>query len=282
MVATTRAATGVAKAAKAPATALEHIGKQTWFYGQAYGHIPHTLRAYKKEILRLLSVITFGSGALAVIGGTVVIVGFITSFAGTELGLQGYGQLRDIGVEAFSGFVSAYLNTRVGGPVIAGIGLVATVGAGFTAELGAMRISEEVDALEVMAVPSVPYLVTTRVIAGFIAIIPLYAIALLSAWAMTKVVVVGFFGQSSGAYTHYFEAFLVSEDVLYSFVKVIIMSIVVMSIHCYYGYFASGGPAGVGRAVGSAVRLSLVAVLFTDLMLSLVLYGNSGTLNLSG
>lgn len=279
MVLKTRAIT---RAVKGPADTLEHAGRQTWFYSQAYGHIPHTIRAYRKEILRLLSVITFGTGALAVIGGTIVIVGFITSFAGIELGLQGYGQLRDIGVEAFSGFVSAYLNTRVGGPVIAGIALVATVGAGFTAELGAMRISEEIDALEVMAVPSVPFLVTTRVIAGFIAIIPLYAIALLSAWAMTRVVVTVFFDQSSGAYTHYFESFLVSQDVLFSFLKVIIMAVVVMSIHCYYGFFASGGPAGVGRAVGSAVRLSLVAVLFTDLLLSLVLYAHSGTLNLSG
>lgn len=271
-----------AKVAKAPADALENVGRQSWFYGQAYGHIPHTVRAYRMEILRLLSTITFGTGALAVIGGTIVIVGFITSFGGIELGLQGYDQLQAVGVESLSGFISAYLNTRVGGPVIAGIALVATVGAGFTAEIGAMRISEEVDALEVMAVPSVPYLVTTRIIAGFIAIIPLYAIALLSAWACTRFIVTVGFGQSSGAYTHYFETFLVSSDIFISFIKVIIMSIVAMSIHCYYGYFASGGPAGVGRAVGSAVRLSLVAVLCTDLLLSLALYAGSDSLNLSG
>lgn len=270
------------KVAKAPVDALEHVGRQSWFYGQAYGHIPHTVRAYRMEILRLLSTITFGTGALAVIGGTIVIVGFITSFGGIELGLQGYDQLQAVGVESLSGFISAYLNTRVGGPVIAGIALVATVGAGFTAELGAMRISEEVDALEVMAVPSVPYLVTTRIIAGFIAIIPLYAIALLSAWACTRLIVTVGFGQSSGAYTHYFETFLVSSDIFISFIKVIIMSIVAMSIHCYYGYFASGGPAGVGQAVGSAVRLSLVAVLCTDLLLSLALYAGSDSLNLSG
>jgi phospholipid/cholesterol/gamma-HCH transport system permease protein len=134
----------------------------------------------------------------------------------------------------------------------------------------------------VMAVPSVPFLVTTRIVAGFIAIVPLYAVALLGAWTCTRLVVTLGFGQSSGAYAHYFQSFLVPSDIAISFAKVMIMSVIVMSIHCYYGYFASGGPAGVGRAVGSAVRLSLVAVLFTDLLLSLAFFANSDTLNLSG
>jgi len=76
----------------------------------------------------------------------------------------------------------AYFNTREIAPLVAGLALSATVGAGFTAQLGSMRINEEVDALEGMGVPSLPYLVTTRIVAGAIAIIPLYAIGLVSSY----------------------------------------------------------------------------------------------------
>ena len=110
------------------------------------------------------------------VGGTVGVICFLTFFTGTEVGLQGYQALNQIGSSAFTGFISAYFNTREISPLVAALALSATVGCGFTAQLGAMRISEEVDALEVMAVPSLPFLVTTRMIAGFIAVIPLYVL----------------------------------------------------------------------------------------------------------
>lgn len=270
------------KAARSPLSFIDLVGEQMRFYVRGFANIPYALVNYRREILRLLAAVTFGTGALAIIGGTVVTVAFLTSFAGIELGIQGYSQLSDIGVEALTGFISAYINTRLAAPIIAGIALVATVGAGFTAQLGAMRVSEEIDALEVMSIKSVPYLVSTRIIAGFLAIIPLYSVALLASYVCTRLIVTGVFGQSSGAYGHYFAAFLIPGDILASFVKVLIMAVVIMSIHCYYGYYASGGPAGVGRAVGNAVRLSLIAVLFTDMLLSFALYGATDTLNISG
>ncbi len=88
--------------------------------------------------------------------------------------------------EALTGFITAYFNTRDIAPLVAAAALTATLGAGFTAQLGAMRISEEVDALEVMAVPSVPFLVTTRVIAGTIAIIPIYTVGLLASFVSSR------------------------------------------------------------------------------------------------
>ena len=213
-------------------------------------------RRYKKEILRLLAEVTLGSGALAVIGGTVGVITGLAFFTGTEVGLQGYAALNQIGTAAFSGFVSAYFNTREISPLVAGIALAATVGCGFTAQLGAMRISEEVDALEVMAIPSLPFLVTTRIIAGLVAVTPLYVVGLLSSYFATRLTVTQFFGQSTGTYDHYFNQFLPPGDVLWSFGKVLIFSVVVILIHCYHGYNASGGPAGVGVAVGRAVRTS--------------------------
>lgn len=266
----------------APGKLLDEAGHQFAFYGKGVAGIPYALRHHRREIRRLTAGVTFGTGALAVIGGTVLTVAFLTSFAGIELGLQGYSQLADIGVEALSGFISAYINTRLAAPVIAGIALVATVGAGFTAQLGAMRVAEEIDALEVMSVRSIPYLVSTRMIAAFIAIVPLYAAALLASWTFTRLIVTLGFGQSSGAYQHYFTSFLIPSDILISFIKILGMAVVIVAVHCYYGFTAAGGPAGVGRAVGRAVRLSLVAILITDLLLSLALYGSTDTLHISG
>lgn len=260
---------------------LQVAGDQVAFYGKTYGWTFRVLRRYRIEVVRLIAEVSLGTGALAMIGGTAVIIAFVTGFAGVEVGLQGYKQLSDVGMQAFAGFVSAYVNTREVAPLIAGVGLVATVGAGFTAQLGAMRISEEIDAMEVMAVPSIPFLVTTRVIAGFIAVIPLYSLALIMSYAASRLIVTGFNSQPSGAYDHYFATFLIPQDVITSFVKALVMAVVVMSVCCYYGFRASGGPAGVGFAVGRAVRLSLIAVMFVDLALSLALYGTADTLRIS-
>jgi phospholipid/cholesterol/gamma-HCH transport system permease protein len=240
------------------------------------------VRRYKKEIFRLLAEVSFGSGALAVIGGTVGVIAVLSFFTGTEVGLQGYAALNQIGSSAFTGFVSAYFNTREIAPLVAGLALSATVGCGFTAQLGAMRISEEVDALEVMGLPSLPYLVTTRMIAGFIAVIPLYIIGLLSSYFATRTIATGYFSQSAGTYDYYFHLFLPPEDVLWSFVKVMVFSVIIILIHCYYGYTASGGPAGVGMAVGRAVRTAIVAINIVDFFLSLAIWGATTTVRIAG
>jgi phospholipid/cholesterol/gamma-HCH transport system permease protein len=145
-----------------------------------------------------------------------------------------------------------------------------------------MRINEEIDALEVMGVRSIPYLVTCRVIAGLVAVIPLYAIGLLTSYLGSRLVVVYIYGQSAGTYDHYFALFLPPVDVFLSFLKVIGFAIVIILIHCYYGYTASGGPAGVGRAVGRAVRLSIVAINVLDFFLSLAIWGTTTTVRIAG
>ena len=265
-----------------PVGFLDRLGEQLAFYVKAIAWAPKTIVHYKKEILRLLAEVALGSGALAVIGGTVGVIAAMSFFTGTEVGLQGYAALNQLGTAAFSGFVSAYFNTREIAPLVAGIALAATVGCGFTAQLGAMRISEEVDALEVMAIPSLPFLVTTRIIAGLIAIVPLYVIGLLSSYFATRLTVTQFFGQSTGTYDHYFNAFLPPGDVLWSFGKVLVFAVVVILIHCYHGYTASGGPAGVGVAVGHAVRTSIVAINVIDLFLSMAIWGTTTTVRLAG
>ncbi len=265
-----------------PLKSLDGLGEQLSFYIGVLRAIPRSITRYPKEIARILAEVTLGSGSLAVIGGTVGVILGLTFFTGAQVGLSGYAALNQLGTAAFSGFVSAYFNTREIAPLVAGIALAATVGCGFTAQLGAMRISEEIDALEVMAIPSMPFLVATRVVGGLIAIIPLYVVGLLSSYFASRLVVTQFYGQSSGTYDHYFNQFLPPGDVLWSFGKVLVFAVVVILIHCYYGFNASGGPAGVGVAVGRAVRTSIVAINVIDLFLSMAIWGTTTTVRLAG
>ncbi len=270
------------RAVNAPLGKLDDLGDQLSFYARALGWVPRTLVHYTKEVLRILAETFFGTGALAVIGGTVGVMLGMTLFVGIVVGLQGYAGLDQIGAAALSGFASAYINTREVAPLVAGLALSATVGAGFTAQLGAMRISEEIDAVEVMAVPSLPFLVTTRIIAGFIAIIPLYIIGLLASYVGSRLIVVVFYAQSSGTYDHYFELFLPKGDVFISFAKVLVFAVIIIMSHCYYGYTASGGPAGVGVAVGKAVKTTIVVVALVNFFLGFGIWGTDTTVRIAG
>jgi phospholipid/cholesterol/gamma-HCH transport system permease protein len=264
------------------ATSLADLGWQLAFYGRALGWAPRAVRRYPRETLRLLTEVCFGAAGLAVIGGTLGVMIGMTIFTGAIVGLQGYSALDQLGTAALTGFISAYFNTREVAPLSAGLALSATVGCGFTAQLGAMRISEEVDALEVMGVRTVPYLVTTRVVAGFAAVVPLYVVGLLAAYLASRQTTVWFYGQSPGTYDHYFALFLPPEDVLWSFLKVLVFALVVILTHCYYGFTAAGGPAGVGVAVGRAVRTSIVLVSILDFLLSLAIWGSTTTVRIAG
>lgn len=258
------------------------LGEQTQFYGQTLISIGDVFRRHQTELLRLIAQMGLGSGALAVIGGTVVIVGFLTLTTGALVAVQGYNQFSQVGTEALTGFASAYFNVRLIAPLTAGIGLAATIGAGATAQLGAMRINEEIDALEVMGIRSVAYLASTRVVSGIIVVIPLYCVAVLMSFLAARFGTTYVYGQSTGVYDHYFNTFLSPTDLIWSFLLAVTMAIVIMLVHTYYGFTASGGPAGVGEAVGRAVRTSLVASALAVLLVSLAIYGQSGNFNLSG
>jgi phospholipid/cholesterol/gamma-HCH transport system permease protein len=261
---------------------IDLVGTRILFYGKTIAQIPGAVIRHPGETLRLVAEISMGSGALAMIGGTAAIVGFMTLATGSTIAIQGYSSLGNIGIEALSGFLSAFINVRIAAPVIAGIGLSATLGGGATAQIGAMRIAEEIDALESMAIRPVPYVVSTRVAAGMITIIPLYSLALAASFLAGKFTTVVIFGQSSGLYDHYFSTFLNPVDVAWSFAQAIAIAMLVMLIHTQYGFTATGGPAGVGQAVGRAVRMSLIMVVLVVLLVSLALYGGSGNFHLSG
>jgi phospholipid/cholesterol/gamma-HCH transport system permease protein len=257
------------------------IGSQMQFYVTTLGSIPDALINYRGEVLRLIAQMGLGTAALAMVGGTVVIVGFLTMTTGALVAVQGYNQLASVGIEALTGFASAYFNVRLIVPGTASVALSATIGAGATAQIGAMRINEEIDALEVIGIRSITYLASTRVIAGVVVVIPLYCIAVMMAFLASRAGTVTIYGQGSGVYDHYFNTFLSGRDIIWSFFQSVAITVVIMLVHTYYGYNASGGPAGVGEAVGRAVRTSMVVAAVEIVMITLAVYGESGNFHLA-
>jgi phospholipid/cholesterol/gamma-HCH transport system permease protein len=263
------------------APSYEGLFGQLLFWWHALRAMPKALH-YRRQIAAIVADITIGVGALVVGAGTFFVIFSMSFFTGTQVGLEGFQGLRSIGAEAFTGLVSSWANTREITPLVAGVALAAQIGTSFTAEIGAAKISEELDALETMAVPPIVYTVATRIWAAIITIIPLYLAALFASFLATEAIVTRFFSLSPGTYNHYFLLFLPPIDVAYSLIKAVVFAILVTLIHCYYGYTASGGPAGVGVASGRAIRSSIVAVVVVNLFLSLLMWGGNETVQIAG
>lgn len=260
----------------------DRVGTQLQFHVKTLSSVRDVLRYYRVELLRLVAQMSLGIGALAMIGGTIAIVAFLTLSTGAVVAAQGFNQFSQVGVEALTGFASAYFNVRIIAPLTAEFALAATIGAGATAQLGAMRINEEIDALEVIGVRSIAYLASARVLGGLIVVVPLYCVAVLMAFFAARFGTIVVYGQSSGVYDHYFHTFLNQVDLIWSVIQVAVAGVVIMLIHTYYGFSASGGPAGVGEAVGRATRASLLAAVLVTVAITLAVYGQSGNFNLAG
>lgn len=263
-------------------TFLARLGSFGSFAVKALGGLPITLKRYPGEYLRQLSDIAWGTGALLIGGGTIGIMVLLSVAAGTSLGIEGFSGLELLSLGPLTGAINAGVSTRELAPLIASLALASQVGCRFTSQLGSMRQHEEIDALSVMAVPPMQYLVTTRVAATMTAILPLYYIGLIGSWIASKAVVTVIFGQSGGTYEHYFSQFLSGRDILISTIKILVFTLVVALLHCWYGFNASGGPAGVGEATGRAIRASIVCVILLDMLFTLFFYGTDPGVRISG
>ena len=261
---------------------LAQVGDFTTFAGRTLGALPATVRLYHREVLRQLKDIAWGSGALIVGGGTIGVMVLLALSAGTSLGIEGFNGLEIVGLAPLTGFVSASANTRELAPLIAALALASQVGCRFTAQIGSMKIHEEVDALEVMAVEPMRYLVASRVLACAIAIVPLYLIGLIGSYVASMLSVVVIFGQSPGQYDHYFSAFILGRDIFLSVVKIVVFSTAITLLHCWYGMRVGGGPQAVGEATGRAIRASIVVVVVLDMVMTLVFWGGNSGFRISG
>lgn len=237
---------------------------------------------FRRTVVRHVSDVVAGAGAVVIGGGMVFVVGAMALAVGATVGVQAVAGLSQLGAESYIGIVGALANTREITPLIAAVALSAQVGASFTAEIGAMRIAEEIDALEVMSIPSQVYLVSTRLVALVVSLVPLYLVALFASFLGTRFVTTVLFGVSPGQYDYYFQLYLPPIDILYSLIKVVVFAIEVGLIHGYFGYYATGGPAGVGRGVGIAIRITIITVVATNLLLSYVFWGGTTSVSLTG
>jgi phospholipid/cholesterol/gamma-HCH transport system permease protein len=210
---------------------------------------------------------------ILVMGSTLVIWGLVF-ISGLTCGIEGAYLNRSIGAPAYAGVFSAWCDLREIVPYAFGYMLAAKVGTGIVAELGSMRISDEIDALEVMGVPPVVYLASTRLLAAWIAFPFMYlaavGIAFFSSW-LAVVVQIG--DVSSGGYFLIFWMFQNPPDLLFSVIKGMAMATVIVLVGCYYGYTASGGPVGVGTATAKSMVLNIVLVHLIGMMGTLVFWG---------
>ncbi|WP_227997753.1 MlaE family ABC transporter permease [Nocardia australiensis] len=272
----------IKKTAQAPVDLIARLGHQVFFFLRSIGSIPLALKQYPKEVWRLLSDVTWGNGSLVVGGGTIGVVVILSAFGGMTVGIQGYTSLDLLGLSPLTGAISAFATTRELGPLLAALAFAAQAGCRFTAQLGAMRISEEIDALDSIAIRPLPYLVSTRMFAAMIAIVPLYCLGLAMAYISCSITVQLLGGTSSGTYSHYFYQFLIPTDVLYSLAKALLFVAITTFIQCYYGFFASGGPEGVGVAAGRAIKMCIIVVVFADLFMTLAIWGVNPGIRISG
>jgi phospholipid/cholesterol/gamma-HCH transport system permease protein len=260
---------------------LSFVGGMALFAARAVVAVPLVGKKYLAEVRRQVGELTLGQGFFITFTGTLGVIFVEALFVGVEVGVEGFQGLNLLGVAPLTGFISAYGNTREIAPLIAAIAIAAQIGCKFTAQIGAQRISEEIDALESMAIPSLPYLVTTRIIATFTSVIPLYLVGLFGSYIATRITVGVFYHQSLGTYDHYFRLFLHPVDVLYSVLKVLVFTAFIVIVHTYYGYNAAGGPEGVGIAAARAIRTTTVLIASSDVLMTMVFWGLHG-IRLSG
>lgn len=268
--------------AAAQVRSVQRLGHMVVFLLRAVAAIPTTLRHYRKEFLRILSDVTWGNGSLVVGGGTAGVIIVLGASAGAIVAIEGYNALHLLGLEPATGMVSSTATTRELAPIMASLAFAAQAGCRFTAQLGAMRISEEIDAMESLAIRSIPYLVTTRLLASVVAVVPLYLVCLTVNYVAVQSVIGLTGGVSAGTYGHYFSLVLNGTDIAYSLLKTVVFVVITTTIQCYYGFYAAGGPQGVGTAAGRAMRASISAMIVVNLLMTVALWGIGSGARLGG
>jgi phospholipid/cholesterol/gamma-HCH transport system permease protein len=251
-----------------PRAWLDAIGEVARFGSRIAGLVysGRVLR-YSGESLRQAGILILGSA---------LIIWTLIFILGLNCGLIGAYFSRSIGAPANAGLFSAYCDLREAFPYAFGYILAAKVGTGIVAEIGAMRISDEIDALEVMGIPPVTYLAATRLLGAWIALPFLYLVGLGLGYFASYIAVVDQVGDvSSGGYLLIFWTFQDYVDVIFSLAKAMVMATVIVVVGCYYGYTASGGPVGVGTATAKSMVVNIISVHVIGMLGTLVFYGGN-------
>jgi phospholipid/cholesterol/gamma-HCH transport system permease protein len=230
---------------------LGQVGEIARFGGSVVRSLTD-VRKYSTEVLHQTGILILSSG---------LIIWVMEAVMGTECGLEASYTLKQIGAPIYSGVFDAWCALREMAPYMWGYIFSAKVGCGLVAEIGSMRIADEIDAMEVMGIKSRSYLVGTRLLAVWLAMPFLYTVGLgimyTTEYLMT---VVNLGGVSSGGYLYIFWLYQNPADFLYSLAKIMTMGTVIAFVGCFYGYTARGGPVGVGRNTAKSMMLNMVLV----------------------
>jgi phospholipid/cholesterol/gamma-HCH transport system permease protein len=232
---------------------IASFGEIAKFAGRIMGQV------YSLRVLRF-----FGEGlrqaGILIVSSTLVIWGLVF-IIGLQCGIEGAYFNRSTGAPAYAGVFAAWCDLRELVPYAFGYMMAAKVGTGIVAELGSMRISDEIDALEVMGISSITFLCATRLLAAWLVLPFMYIAAVGAGFLASYLAVVEQIGEvSSGGFFLIFWMFQNPPDLLYSLAKGMVMATAIVLVGCYYGYHASGGPVGVGTATAKSMVLNIVLV----------------------
>src|ERR671923_53083 len=213
-----------------------------------------------REVLGLRVFRFFGEAlrqaGILILGSTLVIWS-LAFILGLQCGIEGAYFSRSVGAPANAGVFSAWCDLREVMPYAFGYMMSAKVGTGLVAEIGAMRISDEIDALEVMGIDSLLFLCATRLLAAWLVLPFMYVAAIGAGFLASYIAVVQQIGEvSSGGFFLIFWMFQNPPDLIFSLIKGMAMATVIVLVGCYYGYNASGGPAGVGPPAAKPMGLN--------------------------
>src|SRR5205807_597150 len=239
--------------AAAPKGWIQSFGELVKFTSQVMGEV-FRLRVFKffGEALR--------QAGILIVGSTLVIWGLVF-ISGLECGIEGAYFNRSVGAPAYAGVFSAWCDLREIVPLAFGYMMSAKVGTGIVAELGSMRISDEIDALEVMGISGMTFLCATRLLAAWMVLPFVYLCSIGAGFFASWLAVVEQIGDvSSGGFFLIFWEFQNPTDLLYSLIKAMAEATLIVLVGCYYGYNASGGPVGVGTATAKSMVLNIVGV----------------------
>jgi phospholipid/cholesterol/gamma-HCH transport system permease protein len=232
---------------------LTSFGELAMFGGRVMGQV------FSLRVLRFFAEALRQAGVL-IVGSTLIIWGLIF-IIGLECGIEGAYFTRAQGTPAYAGVFSAWCDLRELVPYAFGYMMAAKVGTGIVAELGSMRISDEIDALEVMGIDSVLFLCATKLAAALLVLPFVYLAGIGAGFFASYLAVVQQIGEvSSGGFFLIFWMFQNPPDLAYSVIKAMVMATVIVIVGCYYGYHASGGPVGVGAATAKSMVVNLVLV----------------------
>jgi len=249
-----------------PRAWLESIGEISRFCLMVMGQV------FSGRVFKYFGEALKQAGIL-ILGSTTVIFGLVFTI-GLTCGIEGAYFNRSVGAPAYAGVFAAWCDLREAIPYAFGYMMAAKVGTGIVAELGAMRISDEIDALEVMGVPPVTFLAATRLLGAWMTLPFMYMAAIGVGFLASYIAVVEQIGDvSSGGYLLIFWMFQNPPDVLFSVIKAMTMATTIVLVGCYYGYTASGGPVGVGTATAKSMVLNIVLVHIIGMLGTLIFWG---------